>query len=119
MTDSPAIGEWVTYTVTIDPNWSDSEAASQGWLQESSPSENFSDTMANVYTAEVRLEGTGHIFACIDNFTVDVVGTNPPGWDKGNKKGWDGQLPPGLEKNGKTPPGFEKGNKKGWDKTNS
>ncbi len=38
----------------------------------------------------------------------------PPGWSKGNKKGWTGSSPPGLDKKGKTPPGFPKGNKNGW-----
>ena len=38
----------------------------------------------------------------------------PPGWSKGNKKGWTGKTPPGLDKKGKTPPGHGKGNKNGW-----
>jgi len=113
LTNAPAIGEWVTYTVTVDPNWSDIEATSAGWVQEDS-SVSFSETMEEVYTAEVRLEGTGPIFAGIDNFTVGAVGSNPPGWDKGEKKGWDDSSPPGLDKKSKTPPGHDRGKKNGW-----
>ncbi len=48
----------------------------------------------------------------------------PPGWSKGEKKGWDGEeTPPGWSKGGKkgwdgedAPPGFSKGEKNGWDK---
>ena len=38
-----------------------------------------------------------------------------PSWGKGNKSGWDGSTPPGLNKKDKTPAGFDKGNKNGWD----
>jgi hypothetical protein len=27
-------------------------------------------------------------------------GSNPPGWDKGEKKGWNSDVPPGIEKKG-------------------
>jgi hypothetical protein len=36
----------------------------------------------------------------------------PPGWEKGDKEGWKGDVPPGQEESG--PPGWEKGEKKGW-----
>ncbi|MDO8137590.1 MAG: hypothetical protein Q6354_08115, partial [Candidatus Brocadiales bacterium] len=43
--------------------------------------------------------------------------SRPPGWDKGKKEGWEGDVPPGLEK-GKgppsRPPGWDKGKKEGW-----
>lgn len=35
------------------------------------------------------------------------VNFRPRGWDKGEKKGWDGK---------EHPPGWEKGKKKGWKK---
>jgi len=45
-------------------------------------------------------------------------GQMPSGWSRGDKEGWKGAgMPPGLEK--KTPPGWEKWNnnkKKGWEK---
>ncbi len=75
LADPPAVNVWTTYTVTFDPNWTDSEATSAGWLQEeTSPS--FSETMADVYTAEVRLEGHGPMSAGIDNFSVGGGGSN-------------------------------------------
>jgi hypothetical protein len=42
----------------------------------------------------------------------------PAGWNNGNgnKTGWDGDAPPGLDKQGKTPAGFEQGKKTGWSK---
>jgi len=50
-------------------------------------------------------------------FTIDLVNLvkNPPGWNKGKKSGWDGSVPPGLEKKDKTPDGFDKGKKAGWE----
>lgn len=35
-------------------------------------------------------------------------GKKPPGWQKGEKKGWEGDAPPGLEKKGGMPPGLKK-----------
>jgi len=42
------------------------------------------------------------------------ISPTPPGWGKGNKNGWAGKTPPGLDKKSKTPPGFGNGNKNGW-----
>ena len=47
-------------------------------------------------------------------FTIALNNLPVPGWNKGKKSGWDGSVPPGLEKKDKTPNGFDKGNKKGW-----
>jgi hypothetical protein len=39
----------------------------------------------------------------------------PSGWEKGEKKGWLSNLPPGLaKKEGWIPPGWSKGEKEGW-----
>ena len=40
---------------------------------------------------------------------------SPPGWSKGEKKGWKADVPPGLQKKGDKPPGWDKGKKKGWE----
>lgn len=60
---------------------------------------------------KIKINGTA-------NFAIAQVRYNisptPPGWSKGNKSGWGGSTPPGLDKKGKTPPGFDKGNKNGW-----
>ena len=53
----------------------------------------------------------------IDTTMVTIALNNlpVPGWNKGKKSGWDGSVPPGLEKKDKTPNGFDKGNKAGWE----
>lgn len=39
----------------------------------------------------------------------------PPGWEKGEKKGWKGDVPSGIEKQGGgIPPGWSRGKKEGW-----
>lgn len=72
ITNAPETNQWITHTVSFSPTWSDSEAESAGWIQEMhSPS--FSETMAEVYTAEIRLEGSGtgiSMIAGIDNFKL-------------------------------------------------
>ena len=50
------------------------------------------------------------------NFTVQTITEAiPPGWDEGDKAGWDDSIPPGLDNNDKIPTGFDDGNKTGWD----
>jgi hypothetical protein len=49
----------------------------------------------------------------LDNIVL-ARNTPPPGWDKGEKSGWDGAYPPGLDNNNMNPPGFNEGNKGGW-----
>lgn len=71
LTADPETNEWVTYEIVVDPNWTNIEATSAGWLQEGG-SPDFSVTMADVYTAEVRLEGTNYMSVGIDNFTADL-----------------------------------------------
>ncbi len=58
-------------------------------------------------------------------------GGNPPGWEKGEKKGWQSDVPPGIEKKGGSmppglsekegregkqgrPSGWSRGEKEGW-----
>jgi len=54
------------------PTWTDNEALAAGWIKESySPS--FRETLANVYTAEVRLSGEGFLEAGIDNYKNSSV----------------------------------------------
>jgi hypothetical protein len=50
----------------------------------------------------------------LDNFRVETVEVEtltlpalPPGWAKGKKTGWQGELPPGLERQNRTVPGLE------------
>ena len=60
---------WHSYSVIFDPTWDDAEAIAAGWEQEDG-SASFSDTMSNVYTTEIRLNGNGEVG--IDNFIVAV-----------------------------------------------
>ena len=62
----------------------------------------------------------------LDNFRIETTAVEadapiilPPGWAvRKPAKGWQGGLPPGLNKNGKIPFGLtnEKGKKTGWTK---
>ena len=79
LTASPPLNVWQTYTVTINPIWTDSEARSAGWLTDhdldptADPSQSFSITMGNVYHPQVRLRGDDNIEAGIDNFSLSAV----------------------------------------------
>jgi len=70
LTTSPSYDTWVGYTVQFDPEWTDAEATAAGWIQEPNGA-SFSDTMANVYTTEIRMEGNAAMFAFIDNFKMN------------------------------------------------
>ncbi len=67
---------WQTYSVAFDPTWTDLEARNAGWLTDddifpgADPSASFADTMANVFSTEVRISGDINLLAGIDNFTV-------------------------------------------------
>ena len=76
----------------------------EGWFILSGDSNVFSDSSDTGYTVQ-------------DNGVLvsNICGDQPPGWDKGNKSGWDDSMPPGLDKKDKTPPGFGQGNKTGWE----
>ncbi len=42
-------------------------------------------------------------------------GSKPPGWDQGNKKGWDSNVPPGIDKKGGgMPNGLDKKGQQQW-----
>jgi hypothetical protein len=69
LTTSFTFGNWQTYSVVFDPTWSDSQAIAAGWVQEAS-SASFSETMADVYSAEVRVLGNGALAIGIDNFLL-------------------------------------------------
>lgn len=67
---------WQTYVVYFNPAWSDLEARAAGWITDddvdpgADPSVSFAQTMANVYTAEVRIAGDDSMIAAIDNFAL-------------------------------------------------
>jgi len=68
---------WQTFSVGLNPGWTDTQARAAGWLMDSdvfgvSPSASFQTTMSNVYSAEVRISGTGNVNAGIDNFSLII-----------------------------------------------
>ena len=71
ITNSLPMRTWTHFEILFDPNWSDADAITAGWMQESiSPS--FSETMLNVYTTEVRLISSDidNTELGIDNFAI-------------------------------------------------
>lgn len=73
LTRSFPLNTWKTYTISFDPTWTDSQALAAGWVQESS-SPGFRATMADVYTAEIRITGYGIMEADLDNFGLYTTG---------------------------------------------
>jgi len=68
-TDLAANNTWQHCSVSFDPTWTDTQAIAAGWFQETcTPS--FAETMADVYTSEVRLTGSDVLIAGVDNFTL-------------------------------------------------
>jgi hypothetical protein len=62
---------WQKVSVEFQPDWSDEDAESAGWIQESR-SASFSETMANVYHAGIRCQGAGSLVMGIDNFCLVI-----------------------------------------------
>jgi hypothetical protein len=65
--------DWKTFYVALDPSWTDAQAYAAGWLSDGSSTVSFQQTMADIYTAEVRISGVGDVEAGIDNFTLHVI----------------------------------------------
>jgi hypothetical protein len=103
-------GDVVTLTlnlIILEKNpWNDKEELPQGETA----------TLQDTFTYTAFDENWNPIGTDTTMFTIDLVTLvkNPPGWNKGKKSGWDGSVPPGLEKKDKTPNGFDKGKKAGW-----
>ena len=83
LTSDFTIGTWHHCSFEFDPDWSDGEAMAAGWSQQAN-TPSFQETMANVYTVEVRVEGTGTLEVGLDNFQLDddLVGTASFSWDQ-------------------------------------
>ena len=69
---------WQTFTVSLNPDWTDTQARAAGWLMDTDvfggllDSVSFQQTMSNVYNAEVRISGVGNVEAGIDNFSLVI-----------------------------------------------
>ncbi|WP_041069341.1 hypothetical protein [Thiolapillus brandeum] len=76
---SMPVSQWRHYEVNFDPNWTDAQAIAAGWVQEST-SASFRDTMADVYSMEVRLlmpvAAVPNTQLGIDNFYLYATGSN-------------------------------------------
>jgi hypothetical protein len=74
---SMPVSQWRHYEVAFNPNWTDAQATAAGWVQEST-SASFRDTMADVYSMEVRLlmpaAAVPNTRLGIDNFHLDARG---------------------------------------------
>jgi len=70
LTDDFTNDIWHECVLYFNPTWTDEEAITMGWVQEpSSPS--FQETMSDVYTAEVRIQGAGYLVIGMDNFALE------------------------------------------------
>jgi hypothetical protein len=72
--DGVITDEWQTFSVTFDPSWSYSEAQNAGWT--ANTDSDFSDTMSNVGSTQLWINGTppeieGFLIGGIDNVTLE------------------------------------------------
>lgn len=71
---------WQTYSVTFDTTWTDVQAKANGWdtdLPGGAASVGWSQTLGNVYTTEIRVDGTRTLLAGIDNFSLTAAVPEP------------------------------------------
>jgi hypothetical protein len=66
---------WQSYAVTFDPNWSDVEAAANGWVDETAGTVSWGLLMTNVFHPEIRLllGDQASALAYIDNISLRSV----------------------------------------------
>jgi len=67
---------WQTFSVTFDTTWTDAEAMLNGWetdLADGSGSPSWAQNMTDVFTTEIRIDGTATLLAGIDNFSITAV----------------------------------------------
>jgi hypothetical protein len=68
--------DWQTFSVSFDPTWSDLQAKANGWqtdLPDGSASVSWAQTMATVYTTEIRVDGSRSLLVGIDNVMLTPV----------------------------------------------
>lgn len=69
-------GTWQTFGVSFDPTWTDAQAQANGWQTDfanGAASVGWAQTLSNVYTTEVRIDGSRDLKAGIDNFSLSAV----------------------------------------------
>ena len=68
--------DWKTFDLTFDTTWTDAQAKANGWdtdLPGGFGSVSWAQTMSDVYTTEIRIDGTRTLLAGVDNFSVTAV----------------------------------------------
>jgi hypothetical protein len=76
LTDSLAAGAWTSFSVMFNPAWTDAQAKAAGWdtdLPDGFGSVGWAQTMSDVYTTEVRFDGSRSLIVGIDNFSLAPV----------------------------------------------
>jgi len=74
-------GAWQTFGVAFDTSWTDLQAQAHGWetdLPGGAGSVSWAQTMGNVYTTEIRIDGTSTLLAGIDNFSLHTAAVPEP-----------------------------------------
>lgn len=69
-------GTWQTFGVSFDPTWTDEQAQANGWQTDfanGAASVGWAQTLSDVYTTEVRIDGSSTLKAGIDNFALSAV----------------------------------------------
>lgn len=69
--------DWTTYSVTFDPSWSDAQAGANGWVSDIAPAVSFAQTLSDVFTTEIRINGSATLSAGIDNFGLTAAIPEP------------------------------------------
>jgi hypothetical protein len=66
---------WQSYSATFDPDWSDLEAAANGWVDETAGAISWQQLMTNVFHPEIRLVLGDELSAIahIDNFALKAI----------------------------------------------
>jgi hypothetical protein len=68
--------QWQSFSVSFDTRWTDAEAGANGWttdLPGGFQSVSWAETLGDVYTTEIRIDGTPTLLAGIDNFSLTAV----------------------------------------------
>jgi hypothetical protein len=68
--------DWQTFSVGFDPTWRDLQAKAMGWetdLPDGFASVSWAQTMGDVYTTEIRVEGSRSLLVGIDNVMLTPV----------------------------------------------
>ncbi len=63
---------WESFEVAFDTGWSDVDALSNGWTKDGPGVVGFSTLWTDIYTAEVRINGSAALGVGIDNYSIST-----------------------------------------------